>query len=147
MVINRLSDDNKGIAIISDNTESEDISYCEDCSLYRKKLHRLVPLITLEDEPLSPDYDKFKQCCYCYKIVPIYEVRQEGTLFTDLEGVKSPFDFGVTKMEGIHEKGLKNRLKQIAKKNKIRKEEYSKDQEVMNEVKQGAVITHYSSNM
>ena len=67
MTISRLLDDNNGIAIIQDpNAENEDISYCEDCSLFRKKLIRLGPLILLEDEALNPNYDNFKQCPYCY---------------------------------------------------------------------------------
>ena len=38
---------------------------------------------------------------------------------------------------------LKNRIKQVKK--KTRNEEYSKDDEVMNEVKQGAIIMNYYS--
>jgi hypothetical protein len=145
MPINRLNDENKGIAIIRDSTTDEDtdISYCPSCSEFRHTLHRLGPLILLPDEQLPPDFDNFKQCGYCYTVVPIYEVRTEGTLFTDIESIKNPFDFGKTVMQGIHERGLKNRIKQIKKKTRKGKEEYSKDIEVMNEVKQGAVITAY----
>ena len=48
-------------------------------------------------------------------------------------------------MKGLHERGLKNRIKQIAKKNKS-KSEYSKDEEIMQEVKQGAIVTSYYTN-
>ena len=63
-----------------------------------------------------------------------------------LEPIKSPFDFGNVEMKGLHERGLTNRIKQIAKKNKTGKEEYSKDAEIMQEVKQGAIVTSYYTN-
>ena len=146
MPIARLNDENKGIAIITSGNEddSEDISFCENCQLYRKKNIRLVPLITLEDEVPPPDADQFKQCPSCYKIIPLYDVITEGTLYTDIEGVKNKFEFGITKIEGIDNKKLKDQIKSVKKKS--RKEEYSSDQEVMNEVKQGAVVTAYYTN-
>jgi len=140
-----MSDKNKGISIIEDGIgEDADIQYCPVCSEYRFKLHRLGPLIILDPKkPLPPDYDNWRQCGYCYTKVPIYEVRTEGQLFTDIEGVKNPFDFGVTKTEGVHKKGLHNRMKDITKKNKVKKDDYSDDKEVMNEVKDGAVVSGY----
>ena len=146
MTINRLTQDNKGIALITDPNADEDSekAYCPDCSEYRHKLHRLGPLIILDpSKPLPPDYDDFKQCGYCYKKVPIYDVRHEGQLFTDIEGVRNPFD-STTRSEGIIKKGLKNRIKDITKRRE--KTDYSKDKEVMNEVNSGAVITGYYSS-
>ena len=142
-MIRRLNDENKGIAIITDPTaDNEDIQYCNECSEYRKKNVRLVPLIHLDSDPLPPDYEDFKSCPVCYAKIPIYEVRTEGILFSDLEPIKSPFDFGNVEMKGLHERGLSNRIKQIAKKNKS-KSDYSKDPEIQQEIKDGAVITAY----
>lgn len=143
-MIHRMSDSNKGIGIIqSAEAENEDIQYCPKCS-ERGKLRRLGPLIILDpSKPLPPDYDDFKQCGYCYAKIPTYEVRTEGQLFTDLEPIKNPFDFGKVESEGVHKKGLANRMKEIKKKNT--KEDYIKDKEVMKEVKDGAVITGYYS--
>ena len=140
-MIHRMSDKDKGISVISSGEDGEDIAYCPDCSEYRNKLHRLGPLIVLDPtKPLPPDFDNWRQCGYCYKKVPIYDVREEGKLFTDIEGIRSPFDFGVTNTIGIHKKGLSNRMKDIAKKNK--KKEID-DKEVRQEIKDGAVITGY----
>ena len=66
---------------------------------------------------------------------------QEGKLFTDLEPIKNPFEFGKVDSEGVHKKGFHNRMKEIAKKTK--QEPYAKDKEVMQEAKDGAVITGY----
>ena len=78
--------------------------------------------------------------------MPVYDIRHEGKLYSDVEGVRNAFEFGNVTMEGIHNKGLKNGLKTIAKKNKSKSAEYSKDSEVMNEVKHGSVITAYYTN-
>lgn len=146
-MLGRLTDKNKGIAVIGDPDEEDEISYCPQCSEHRNKLHRLGPLIILDpSKPLPPDYDDFKQCGYCYAKIPIYDVRGEGKLFSDIEPVKNAFDFGVTKTEGVHKKGLKNRMNDIKKKNKTKKEDYSDDKEVMNEVKDGAQISGYFSS-
>jgi hypothetical protein len=145
-MISRLKDDSKGISVIRDpNAEDEeDVAYCPDCSEYRNKLHRLGPLIILNNDPLPADYDNWKQCGYCYKKVAIYDVRHEGGLHTDIEGVRNAFDFGSAQMKGVHKKGLHNRMKDIAAKNKSKEQsDYSKDKEVMQEVRDGAVITGY----
>ena len=138
-----MTDSDKGIGII-ETEEAEDIQYCPNCSKHYNKLRRLGPLIILDpSKPLPPDYDDFKQCGFCYAKIPIYDVRTEGQLFTDIEIVKNPFDWGGAKTEGVHKKGLSNRIKDIQKKNKSGKEDYSKDKEVQNEVKDGAIITGY----
>ena len=146
MTINRLNQDNKGIGIITKpNAEDTEIAYCPDCSEFRNKLHKLGPLIILDpSKPLPPDYDDFKQCGWCYKKVPIYDVRYEGRLGVEgIEPVRNPFD-STTRSEGIIKKGLKNRIKDITKRRE--KADYSKDKEVMNEVKDGAIITGYYSS-
>ena len=140
-MISRLTDSNKGIGTIQ-SEENEEIQYCPFCSEFHNKLRRLGPLIILDpSKPLPPDYDDFKQCGWCYAKIPIYDVRTEGKLFTDLEPIKNPFEFGNVDSEGVHNKGLRNQMKEISKKTK--QEPYAKDKEVMKEARDGAVITGY----
>ena len=45
----------------------------------------------MEGDTLPPDWENWKQCPSCYAVIPIYEVRTEGILFSDLRTDKITF--------------------------------------------------------
>ena len=84
-MINRLQDNNKGIAIIvdSDYPEYESNPFCPNCQEVCK-LSRLKERIYLDDKgkllPPQPDAENFLMCYKCGLIIPAHEVQKEGKI-------------------------------------------------------------------
>lgn len=132
---------NKHFAGIISNQSEESKSFCPRCEK-RNHLSLLQPKI-IEDpsKPLPSDYDQFKQCYRCGLIVPIYNVRHEGSVYSDLEIVDNPFDQGKAIVTGP-KTDLKTRVKRVTN----RRSKHP-DKEVQKELDKGNIVTNYSTDM
>jgi hypothetical protein len=73
-------------------------SYCRLCEEFTGKLNRLVPRYV--DGILD---DKFKICCYCGEVYPLYDVKLEMEYEAKAQAVENPFESG-TKVVAIERK-------------------------------------------
>ena len=146
-MIRRLTEDNRGIAIIVDHPEEDNNPFCPNCQEIGK-LSRLKERICLDDKgkllPPPPDNDSWLQCWKCGVILPVREVQKEGKI-TGISGVDpivNPFDFNKKIVTGLDNKHLQSRLKK-------RKKEQNKhpDPTIQAYIKDGWELQSYSSSM
>ncbi len=126
------------VGVIYDGEDEKDVSYCPICEKHGYLKIRLLPRVLEKDEPEPPDYEEFLQCHKCWKIFPVYNTKQEGELYSDVEIRDNPFDFAAVTIEGRDDKGVKNRIKK-----RKQKEQEIKDKEVANELKKGGELLKY----
>jgi hypothetical protein len=107
-MIGRLTDENKGIAIIvdSDYPDYENNPFCPNCQAIGKS-SRLKERIYLDDKgkllPPPPDNDDWLQCWKCGLIIPTHEVQKEGKIsgISGVEPISNPIDFGKKQITGL----------------------------------------------
>lgn len=77
-------------------------------------------------------------------IVPLYNVRHEGELYSDLSIIENPFDFGVAQISGTEDmrNGVKGRYQALTKR---RNESKHKDKEIANLENKGYTVSNYQT--
>ena len=77
------------------NKQGEALAYCPDCIKFNIK-QRMEERIYLPDDTgkttIPADADLWRQCHRCGKILPVYNLKQEGRLVSDIPIKQSPFD-------------------------------------------------------
>jgi len=131
---------------VINSVDVEDKMWCPRCIKRGHNSQLKEQVIIDPSKPLSPDYDQFKQCHRCGLIVPLYNVRHEGELYSDLDIVENPFDFGNAQIKGTEDMkyGIKGRYQQLKSKQNLSK---NKDKEVAKLEDSGAVVSNYNTTM
>lgn len=134
------------VGIINPVEEVNDIAYCPRCE--KRHIRSLLGEQVIIDihAVLPPDYDQWKQCHKCGLKVPIYNVRSEGEVFSDLEIVENPFDLGKGIITGPEDRVKKDGTNPAYERIKKKKSRH-KDPEVQKELDKGNVVTNYSTTM
>lgn len=137
-MIRRKQDSHVGYVI--DTDEETTLAWCPKC-LSRGTKTKLGEKIQMNDEPPKVDDDQFMQCPKCYLIVPIYNVKFQGDIYSDLEIVDNPFDYAKSQILGIDSR-LGTRLKESRKKQK-----QHPDKEIARMEAQGWEVTSFSEDV
>jgi hypothetical protein len=149
-MISRLTDNNKGIAIIVDSdSEFDSNPFCPNCQDIGK-LSRLKERIYLDDKgkllPPQPDAENFLMCYLCGLIIPTHEVQKEGKItgISGVEVIDNPFDFGKKVIKGLDNRKLQSRLKNKKRKTK---EKQHPDKDIQKYLNDGWEVTSYLNSM
>lgn len=138
-MIRRKTQDNIGY-VIDTGGDDTPISWCPRCEKRGDKT-RLGEKILLNNEPPASDHDQWLQCPKCYCLVPIFNVKYEGEIYSDLDTEDNPFDYSKADILGIDSR-LKSRVKGVR-----RRQSSMKDQEIDGLVQDGWQVTSFSQTI
>lgn len=124
------------IGIVEDSTPEHDaVAFCRLCERFGIRAP-LGPRLDYNER----DADKWRQCTFCRRIFPIYEIKHEGKLVGLLEPEENPFK-STGEVSGLDNKIIdRTAAKKEAIKKRIREE---KDPEIKALLKQGFDVTFY----
>jgi hypothetical protein len=88
------------------NEENSKKSYCRLCEDYAGKLQKLVP--RLIDGVVD---DRFKVCCYCGEVYPIYDIKLVSEYEPKATTVENPFQSGTQVSTVSKKRGGKRKQK------------------------------------
>jgi len=122
--------------------QGEPVSYCPDCLKGGKKQkmeERIYSPDPLTKKTVIPsDARLWRQCHRCGLIIPIYNLKREGRLVSELKPLDNPFDIA-------HTKGIEtNRLGKTKKRS--REEDYYQDEDLKREIREGNQVLGYSES-
>lgn len=122
------------IGIIEDTSAEHDaVAFCRLCERFGIRAP-LGPRLDYNER----DADKWRQCTFCRRIFPIYEIKHEGKLVGLLEPEENPFK-STGEVTGLDNKIVDKRAeKKEAIKKRIREE---RDPEIRALLKQGFDVT------
>ncbi len=123
------------IGIVHNDESHESIAYCRLCERFG-----IRAVLGPRQNYTERDADKWRQCTFCRRIFPIYEIKHEGKLVGLLEPEENPFK-STGEVSGLDNKifdRVAQRKEEIKK--KIREE---KDPEIKALLRQGFDITFY----
>jgi hypothetical protein len=122
--------------------QGEAISYCPDCAKggIKQKMEERIYLPNEFGKTIIPaDANLWRQCHRCGYILPVYNLKHEGRLKSELIVQTNPFDKGKT--AGIQA----NRLGK-SKRGKDRDEDYHNDPDLKQELREGNQLISYSES-
>jgi hypothetical protein len=123
------------IGIVHNEEKHEGIAYCRLCRRFN-----IEAVLGPRKNYHERDADKWRQCTFCNKIFPIYEIKHEGKLVGLIEPEENPFK-STGEVQGLDNRGIdKNAIKKEQIKKRIREE---KDPEIKALLKQGFDVTFY----
>ena len=143
-MIRRLQNNNHSVGVVIDNSEEEDLIFCENCQK-NGTLSKLKERLYLDDKgkatPPPPDASDFVMCWTCGLVVPLREAKKQGKIsgITGIDILQNPFDQGRGIVLGIDDKHRYQRLKH-------RKYKHP-DQEVQKHLDDGYELKSYLSSM
>ena len=123
------------IGIVHNDESHDSIAYCRLCERFG-----IRAVLGPRQNYTERDADKWRQCTFCRRIFPIYEIKHEGKLVGLLEPEVNPFK-STGEVSGLDNKNFDRvaiRKEEIKK--KIREE---KDPEIKALLKQGFDVTFY----
>lgn len=131
-------------ALYKENKEA--ISYCPDCAKGNHKQmmeERIYQPDPLTGKTVIPgDANLWRQCHRCGLILPIYNLKREGRLKSELTIQQNPFDRGQTKVIENNRIGKSN-TKRGDKKGEW---DYVNDPDLKIELRRGSKLLGYSSS-
>ncbi len=119
----------------NDNPRTDAIAFCRFCEKFG-----IRAVLGPRQNYTERDADKWRECTFCRRIFPIYEIRHEGKLVGLIEPETNPFK-STGSVEGLDNKVFDRtaqRKREIQK--KIREE---KDPEIRHLLKQGFDVTFH----
>lgn len=115
--------------------DREAIAYCRLCERFN-----IRAVLGPRQNYTERDADKWRQCTFCRRIFPIYEIKHEGKLVGLLEPEVNPFK-STGEVSGLDNKIFdRTAIKKEAIKKRIREE---KDPEIKALLRQGFDVTFY----
>ena len=124
------------------NKQGEGLAYCPDCIKFNVK-QIMEERIYLPD-PLTgkttipADADLWRQCHRCGKILPVYNLKKEGRLVSDIPIKQNPFDRAKVAV-------IPN--SRIGKNKRGRDEhDYIQDEDLKKELREGSILLGYSES-
>jgi hypothetical protein len=122
--------------------QGEAISYCPTCAKggIKQKMEERIYLPNEFGKTIIPaDANLWRQCHRCGLILPIYNLKHEGRLKSELVVQTNPFDKGKT--AGIQA----NRLGK-SKRGKQSEEDFYQDEDLKREIRKGSQVLGYSES-
>ena len=133
--------DNSTIGYVIDTSaDDQELAWCERCEKRGDKT-RLGEKILMDNQPPAPDHDSWMQCPKCYLLVPIFNVKYEGEIYSDLDVEDNPFDYAKADILGVDSR-LKSRVRRVKQRH-----EATGDKEIDLMVKDGWEVTGYSEDI
>lgn len=118
-----------------EDTNKEAIAYCRLCERFN-----IRAVLGPRQDYNERDADKWRECTFCRRIFPIYEIKHEGKLVGLLEPEVNPFK-STGEVSGLDNKIFdRTAMKKEAIKKRIREE---KDPEIKALLRQGFDVTFY----
>jgi hypothetical protein len=113
-----------------DTGEKDPLSFCPFC-LEHGLYELLGPRILKPNEPVPEDYEQWRSCIGCGRIIPIYEQKFESEIEDVVESVDNPHDIGLSVLgnENKRRKGRKSDIQGL--KERIERE---KDPDIQKEI-------------
>jgi hypothetical protein len=122
--------------------QGEAISYCPKCNNNGKKQkmeERVYKPEELINGAIPGDAPLWRQCHRCWHILPIYNLKHEGRLKSELVIQRNPFDKGKTAGIQSNRLGKTNR-------GKNREEDFYQDEDLKREIREDNQVLGYSSS-
>jgi len=122
--------------VIQDATpEHEALAFCRICERFGRR-----SVLGPRQNYSERDADKWRECGFCRRIFPIYEIKYEGKLVGLIEPEENPFKStgNISGLDNKHHNRTEERRKQI--KERIKNE---RDPEIRALLKQGFDVTFY----
>ena len=134
---------------ISGNIRIREIPvYCETCASHGLQ-NKLGPRIYKEEELVSGqipyDASQWLHCYHCNTLVPKHDIKQEGTLSTDIERIDTKFST-INRQPEHYEKPKHNRRGFNERLDIDRKQGEIKDEDLRKELKKGSTLISYSES-
>jgi len=124
------------IGIVHEQEDNQAIAYCRLCE---RNFSRRIPLGPRQNYN-ERDADKWRECPWCRRIFPIYEIKHEGKLVGLLEPEVNPFK-STGEVTGLDNKNFdRQAIRKEEIKKRIREE---KDPEIKELLRQGFDVTSY----
>ena len=121
------------------NKQGEGLAYCPDCIKFnvRQKMEERIYLPDPDTgkTTIPADANLWKQCHRCGLILPIYNLKQEGRLVSDIPIKQSPFDRA--KVTAITNKRTGKRNSEY---------DFIQDADVRKELESGSILLGYSES-
>jgi hypothetical protein len=122
--------------------QGEAISYCPKCNNNGKK-QKMEERVYKPEEliygAIPADAHLWRQCHRCWHILPIYNLKHEGRLKSELVVQTNPFDRGKTRAIEANRLGK-------SKRGRNREEDFYNDADVKREIREGNQILGYSES-
>jgi hypothetical protein len=123
------------IGIVHNDESHDSIAYCRLCERFG-----IRAVLGPRQNYTERDADKWRECNFCRRIFPIYEIKHEGKLVGLLEPEVNPFK-STGEVSGLDNKNFdRQAIRKEEIKKRIREE---KDPEIKELLRQGFDVTSY----